>query len=241
MFNFILGTSLLVPYSINPTHSHSHSHSHPLIRESSPVPHIATAATAPAFPRSVGEVGGRRVWIRPHAEATLRRLLDSGCHVALWSTARENTLRALVRMAIPPDVLPRLAFVWDRRWCTAIKSELLKDLSTVWRHPSLCGAYGPDNTLIVDDSPRKTRRNPPHNTHCMPTFHPRDPDIELMPRSDLYSRISDMRRDDETRGDPIAVGGELPLVAAKAGDDRDGASSRESHHLQSPVGAGESE
>ena len=149
----------------------------------------------PNCPRSVGRVGGRRVWIRPHAEAFLRRLLHAGYHVALWSTAREDTLRALLHVAIPADVLPRLAFAWDRRWCTSIKGELLKDLSTVWRHPSLCGAYGPDNTIIVDDSPRKIRRNPAPNTHCMPTFHPGadDADIELMPRCDLWNRVAAMR------------------------------------------------
>ena len=164
---------------------------------------------------SVGTVKGRRVWLRPHMEMFVRRLLERGCSVALWSTARQDVLCELVRTALPPDVRDALTFVWDRRWCThASGNELLKDLSTVWKSPALHGRFDASNTLLVDDSPRKTRLNSPHTVYHMPSFDPRNParDVELCVGGDLWRSIERMRAppaDDAPSASSFASAGTL--------------------------------
>lgn len=146
---------------------------------------------------AVGSVDGRRMWLRPNALQFIRRILPH-VQVALWSTAHPDTLRAMVQIAFPEDIRRAFAFVWDRRWCTPCgppgrRRNLRKDLTTVWSQPGLGDKYGPTNTLLVDDSPRKIHGNPECSVYVSSRFLPQaahEPrDDEFLPEGNLCARI----------------------------------------------------
>lgn len=106
------------------------------------------------------------VYKRPFLESFLR-----GCHehfeLAIWSSAADDYVQAIVKQIIPEEI--RLAFVWGRSRCTYCFDHLsfesspenyfshyhyVKVLKKVKKR-----GYSLERTLIIDDTPTKSRRN----------------------------------------------------------------------------------
>ncbi|KAG6554870.1 hypothetical protein Mapa_003453 [Marchantia paleacea] len=95
--------------------------------------------------------------------------------VGVWSSAREHNVVSLVEYTFK-EAKDKLAFVWHQTHCTDTKLKhpenkkkpvFLKELSKLWdkTEPDLPwgkGDFGPTNTVLIDDSPYKALRNPPH-------------------------------------------------------------------------------
>jgi hypothetical protein len=78
--------------------------------------------------------------------------------VAIWSSAKlENVNKTLAKL-LSKDQLFKLVFIFSQENCLALKGthkyhpNFTKPLCKVW---SVFSEYGPDNTLIIDDSIEK--------------------------------------------------------------------------------------
>lgn len=89
--------------------------------------------------------------------------------VGVWSSAREHNVNSLVNH-IFKDLKDRLSFSWHQRHCTTTavmhpdnnkKPIFLKELSKLWAEVEP-GTFDQSNTLLIDDSPYKALKNPPH-------------------------------------------------------------------------------
>lgn len=105
------------------------------------------------------------VWKRPHVESFLDWLLER-FSVAIWSSAMQHNVEALIEWTLGKERRGRLAFEWDQSRCPQEKHPthshkplFLKPLQDVWtQYPT----WNESNTLLVDDSPLKAKRNPPN-------------------------------------------------------------------------------
>ena len=97
------------------------------------------------------------VYLRPY----LREFLDFANHnfrVAIWTSSNELYAQHIVKHIIPSDI--PLEFVWARQRCVAKfnpenwEHEYIKDLKKVKRK-----GYKLEQILMVDDTPKKLRRN----------------------------------------------------------------------------------
>ncbi len=110
-------------------------------------------------------VGAFHVYDRPGMRPFVHMLLARFV-VGVWSSARQHNLRGMVSHIFGAHE-ERLAFVWGQEACTysgtsaAHKPLFLKELARVWTEPAFA-AFGPHNTLLVDDDAYKAARNPPH-------------------------------------------------------------------------------
>lgn len=85
----------------------------------------------------------------------------------LWSGALRNTVAMFVEQCVPKDIRPLLLGAWgyeDALVDTEHPNEhrgknwaVIKDLALVW---NAFPGFGVGNTLIIDDTPNKVRRNP---------------------------------------------------------------------------------
>ncbi len=110
-------------------------------------------------------VGAFHIYNRPGLRAFVAMLLERFV-VGVWSSARKHNLRGLVRHIFGAQE-ERLAFCYGQEACTYAgtsadsKPLFLKELGRVWAEPAFA-AFGPRNTLLVDDDAYKAARNPPH-------------------------------------------------------------------------------
>lgn len=127
-------------------------------------------------------VGPYSVYRRPH----LGEFLDScsACfRLAIWSTASDDYVRAVVGRIMPPGVEP--AFAWGRSRCVrsydheSFEEEFLKDLKKVKR-----AGYRLGRVLIADDTPRKVRRHYGNAVYVPPFLG--DSEDETLPRLASY-------------------------------------------------------
>src|SRR4051812_11594522 len=119
-------------------------------------------------------VGPYAVYRRPHLAGFLASC--SACfRLAVWSTASDDYVRAVVGRIMPPGVEP--VFAWGRGRCVrsydheAFEEEFLKDLKKVKRL-----GYDLRRVLIADDTPRKVRRRYGNAVYVPPFFG--DPEDE---------------------------------------------------------------
>lgn len=83
--------------------------------------------------------------------------------VAVWSSVTRTNIGDLVEFAFGV-LASQLKFVFYQSRCEKIaipgqeKPLFLKNLSEVWKS---FPQYGPENTLLIDDSDEKSRNNPP--------------------------------------------------------------------------------
>ena len=105
------------------------------------------------------------VWKRPHLDDFLDWLLDH-FSVGVWSSAMHKNVDALIEWTFGPERRKRLVFEWDQSKCPKEehpvhkhKPLFLKPLSLVWES---FPEWNESNTLLVDDSPLKAKRNPEH-------------------------------------------------------------------------------
>jgi hypothetical protein len=92
-------------------------------------------------------VGAFHVYDRPGMRPFVHMLLARFV-VGVWSSARQHNLRGMVSHIFGAHE-ERLAFVWGQEACT-------------YSGTSAFAAFGPHNTLLVDDDAYKAARNPPH-------------------------------------------------------------------------------
>jgi NLI interacting factor-like phosphatase len=97
---------------------------------------------------------------RPDLGAFLE-FLDHHFCLAIWTSAKAKTAKALVQELFPTAITKRLLFVWAQHNCDAEQTQgdvadviYRKDLGKVWREFPLWNQH---NTLQLDDSPEKCR------------------------------------------------------------------------------------
>ncbi|KAL2622997.1 hypothetical protein R1flu_003202 [Riccia fluitans] len=109
--------------------------------------------------------------------------------VGVWSSAREHNVHSLVEFMFK-ESMEKLAFIWHQEHCTDTKLKhpenkykpvFLKELSKLWDKcdPALPwekGDFGPSNTVLIDDSPYKALRNPPHTGIFPKSYKATDPE-----------------------------------------------------------------
>ena len=105
----------------------------------------------PDRPPPLLTVARTRVYLRPHARSFLSWAMER-FHVAVWTSARDATAKAIVRALIGQD--GRFAFVWSQERCVVErrrgKPNIRKDLGRIHE------AYpGVGRVAIVDDSAEK--------------------------------------------------------------------------------------
>ncbi|BBN13438.1 hypothetical protein MPTK1_6g03480 [Marchantia polymorpha subsp. ruderalis] len=114
------------------------------------------------------------VYKRTGCEEFVQYCLDNFV-VGVWSSAREHNVMSLVEYTFK-EAKDKLAFIWHQTHCTDTKLKhpenkykpvFLKELSKLWdkTEPDLPwerGDFGPSNTVLIDDSPYKALKNPPH-------------------------------------------------------------------------------
>jgi RNA polymerase II subunit A small phosphatase-like protein len=127
-------------------------------------------------------VGPYAIYRRPHLTEFLTSC--SACfYLAVWSTASDDYVRAVVGRIMPPGVEP--AFAWGHSRCVrrndheAFEEEFLKDLKKVKR-----AGYRLERVLIVDDTPRKVRRHYGNAIYVPPYLG--QPQDEILPRLARY-------------------------------------------------------
>lgn len=87
--------------------------------------------------------------------------------VVVWSSAAKHNVDLMVDFVFGPDMKKHLKGVHDQSLCTKLpgvmfpgnpyKPVFLKELSKIWE---LYPEYGPDSTLLIDDSHYKNVNNP---------------------------------------------------------------------------------
>lgn len=105
------------------------------------------------------------VWKRPHVDAFLDWLMDRYA-VGIWSSAMHHNVDKLIAWTLGEERRKRLVFEWDQTKCPQEKHPthkhkplFLKPLASLWE---VFPEWNESNTLLVDDSPLKAKRNPPH-------------------------------------------------------------------------------
>ncbi|KAI9189558.1 hypothetical protein H9P43_000991 [Blastocladiella emersonii ATCC 22665] len=116
------------------------------------------------LPHSCGIVGFKHTFRRPLFELFWAVLsTNPDVDVAVWTSATSYNAEQLILAVLGKEFASRLRFVWAREKCTSDQSDsvdtwaTLKDLSKVF---AAFPEYGPERTIIVDDSLRKSRLNP---------------------------------------------------------------------------------
>ena len=145
----------------------------------------SNATTPPPVRRHDATVNGSLVWKRPHCDAFVAYLI-ANFDVGVWSCANEANVDGVLRLVLTAEQRERLKFVLNQEHCAAVgthpdnphKPLFVKDLAAeVWsRFPE----YASGRTLLVDDSPYKAARNPPHTAIHPPEWTRFDPDDDVL-------------------------------------------------------------
>ncbi|VAI22072.1 unnamed protein product [Triticum turgidum subsp. durum] len=120
------------------------------------------------------KVRRKLVFRRSHCDDFLNFCIKN-FELGVWSSRKRKNVDSVVDILMR-DFKPYLLFSWARDKCTMTgrntlenvhKPIVLKELKKLWNkeEPGLPwkeGEFSPSNTLLVDDSPYKALRNPPH-------------------------------------------------------------------------------
>ncbi|KAJ1293547.1 hypothetical protein BS78_01G076600 [Paspalum vaginatum] len=120
------------------------------------------------------KVRRKLVFRRPYCDDFLN-FCALNFELGVWSSRKKENVASVVDIVMR-DFKPCLRFCWDMSKCTFTghktlenmhKPLMLKELRKLWNKEELDlpweqGDYSPSNTLLVDDSPYKALRNPPH-------------------------------------------------------------------------------
>ncbi|XP_044399176.1 uncharacterized protein [Triticum aestivum] len=120
------------------------------------------------------KVRRKLVFRRPYCDDFLNFCIKN-FELGVWSSRKRKNVDSVVDILMR-DFKPHLLFSWARDKCTVTgrntlenvhKPIVLKELKKLWNkeEPGLPwkeGDFSPSNTLLVDDSPYKALRNPPH-------------------------------------------------------------------------------
>lgn len=109
---------------------------------------------------------GFEIFYRPGSHGFIENLFKSGFEVGFFTSTTWKNANPIIRKLTPRKLL----FKWTRDRCTLdpepVKDhDVVKNLSSIWENPVINQKriYGEHNTILVDDSVRKTRFNDPLN------------------------------------------------------------------------------
>ncbi|GFZ00352.1 nucleic acid/nucleotide binding protein [Actinidia rufa] len=143
-------------------------------------------------------ISRKAVFKRPFCDDFLQFCFESFC-VGVWSSRNKRNVDAVLDFLMG-KFKSNLLFCWDQSHCTDTgfktvenkdKPLVLKELNKLWeKHvpdlPWERGEYNESNTLLLDDSPYKALRNPPHTAIFPYTYTYKDvKDNSLGPGGDL--------------------------------------------------------
>ncbi|XP_026385281.1 uncharacterized protein LOC113280897 isoform X1 [Papaver somniferum] len=143
-------------------------------------------------------IARKALFKRPFCDDFLKFLFQN-FNVGVWSSRTKRNVDSVVDFVMG-DMKKNLLFCWDQYHCTDTgystlenwqKPLVLKELKKLWnKHdrslPWEKGAYNESNTILLDDSPYKALRNPPHTAIFPPPYRFEDAgDKSLGPGGDL--------------------------------------------------------
>ncbi|GMH21905.1 hypothetical protein Nepgr_023748 [Nepenthes gracilis] len=119
-------------------------------------------------------ISGKAVFKRPFCDDFMEFCFERFC-VGIWSSRTKRNVDGVVDFLMG-EGKRKLLFCWNQFHCTDTgyftvenknKPLVLKELKNLWnkQEPDLPwekGEYNESNTLLIDDSPYKALRNPPH-------------------------------------------------------------------------------
>lgn len=155
----------------------------------------------------IGNIASTPIIAREELDSFLT-MLDQSFTLAIWTSAKPKTAKALVKALIPRDVRCRLLFVWGQDRCQSVSSTqkgfvksrrsiiFRKHLSKVWTSYPI---WNKENTLLVDDSPEKCPEMYSGNT-----LHP-PPISGLKPSALNWIRKGNILLDTDTSTVPKAI------------------------------------
>lgn len=143
-------------------------------------------------------VSRKSVFKRPFCDDFLQFCFEK-FDVGVWSSRTKRNVEKVIEFLMG-DHRHQLLFCWDQSHCTDTgvatienrdKPLLLKELKWLWKDlesgiPSIKGKYDVSNTILLDDSPCKAIRNPPHSAIFPYSYHYNNvEDSSLGPGGDL--------------------------------------------------------
>ncbi|OVA15087.1 NLI interacting factor [Macleaya cordata] len=144
------------------------------------------------------QIARKALFKRPFCDDFLKFCFEN-FNVGVWSSRMKRNVNTVVDFLME-DMKNNLLFCWDQAHCTETgvgtlenrqKPLVLKELKKLWnKHehslPWEKGTYDESNTLLLDDSPYKALRNPPHTAIFPRSYSFQDTeDNSLGPGGDL--------------------------------------------------------
>ncbi|KAK1352937.1 ubiquitin-like domain-containing CTD phosphatase 1 [Heracleum sosnowskyi] len=135
-------------------------------------------------------VGRKAVFKRPHCEDFMLFCLER-FDVGIWSSRTKENVDSILARLLGYDIRFQLKFCWGQSNCTVTnfktresgnKFVMYKEIKKL----SAIGGYDESNTLLVDDTPYKTYKNPPNTAIFPNTYNYKNlEDDSLGPEGDL--------------------------------------------------------
>ncbi|KAM0831051.1 hypothetical protein ACQ4PT_065821 [Festuca glaucescens] len=159
-----------------------------------------------------GRVRGKNVFKRYYLDDFLRFCFQN-FELGIWSSRMKVNVDAVLDILMK-DLKRHLLFCWDASQCTTTncatlennsKPLVLKELKKLWNKedpdlPWEQGEFSPSNTLLVDDSPYKALRNPPHTAiFPQPYSYHMEEDESLGPGGDLRVYLENIAAADDVQ------------------------------------------
>ncbi|KAM0843718.1 hypothetical protein ACQ4PT_057523 [Festuca glaucescens] len=159
-----------------------------------------------------GRVRGKNVFKRYYLDDFLRFCFQN-FELGIWSSRMKVNVDAVLDILMK-DLRRHLLFCWDASQCTTTncatlennsKPLVLKELKKLWNKedpdlPWEQGEFSPSNTLLVDDSPYKALRNPPHTAiFPQPYSYHMEEDESLGPGGDLRVYLENIAAADDVQ------------------------------------------
>ncbi|MCL7037224.1 hypothetical protein MKW94_026640 [Papaver nudicaule] len=127
-------------------------------------------------------IARKALFKRPFCDDFLKFLFQN-FNVGVWSSRTKRNVDSVVDFVLG-EMKKNLLFCWDQYHCTDTgystlenrqKPLVLKELKKLWnKHdrnlPWEKGTYNESNTVLLDDSPYKALRNPPHTAIFPPPY-----------------------------------------------------------------------
>lgn len=113
----------------------------------------------------------RKYYLRPHAQEMLTNLLNHPrVRLAFYTSMRRENAQPAIRALVKPPHNPESMCLFDRPFNVADPTgenewDTMRDLDQVWSianswSAGYCCPFGPSNTIMIDDTPRKMRAWP---------------------------------------------------------------------------------
>ncbi|KAI7746456.1 hypothetical protein M8C21_022549, partial [Ambrosia artemisiifolia] len=159
-------------------------------------------------------ISSKAVFKRPFCDDFLKFCFQR-FNVGVWTSRTRNNMDRLLQFLMRDwDTQRQFLFCWDQSHCTdtgfstienTSKPLFLKELKKLWekQDPNLPwhrGAYDESNTLLLDNSPYKALRNPPHTAIFPYTYSYRNAhDNDLGPNGDLRNYLETLAASDSVQ------------------------------------------